>query len=183
MNKKIIQDDFKHSASSVGKFKNNPSAWLCHYGLGLRGPSSPAMTRGTLAEFGTYYKIKKGMNGKDGSAYAKIITHRFKKEKYLNAEQEIKNAIDISLQFEKILYERQLRDIVSYQRQEIKDVDGLKYPVRMFTDFEFKDLSAIRIYCNKFTKKTINERTFFNGLSVSISPVEILDWLNNEAYE
>ena len=140
INKKIIQDDFKHSASSVGKFKNNPSAWLCHYGLGLKGPSSPAMTRGTLAEFGTYYKIKKGMNGKDGSAYAKIITHRFKKEKYLNAEQEIKNAIDISLQFEKILYERQLRDIVSYQRQEIKDVDGLKYPVRMFTDFEFKDI-------------------------------------------
>ena len=136
----IIKDDFKHSASSVGKFKNNPSAWLCHYGLGLRGPSSPAMTRGTLAEFGAYYKIKKGMNGKDGSAYAKIITHRFKKEKYLNAEQEIKNAIDISLKFEKVLYERQLRDIVSYQRQEIKNVDGLKYPVRMFTDFEFKDI-------------------------------------------
>ena len=140
INRPIIKDDFKHSASSVGKFKNNPSAWLCHYALGLREPSKPAMTRGSLAEFGAYYKLKKGMNGKDGSAYAKIITHRFKKEKYLNAEQEIKNAIDISLQFEKVLYERQLRDVVSYQRQEIKDVSGLDYPVRMFTDFEFKDI-------------------------------------------
>ena len=140
MNKTIISKDFRHSFSSVGKFISNPSAWLCHYGLGLKEPSKPAMTRGSLAEFGAYYKLKKGMKGKDGSAYAKIITHRFKKEKFLNAEQEIKNAIDISLKFEKVLYEKQLRDIVSYQRQEIKDVDGLKYPVRMFTDFEFKDI-------------------------------------------
>ena len=34
INRPIIKDDFKHSASSVGKFKNNPSAWLCHYGTG-----------------------------------------------------------------------------------------------------------------------------------------------------
>ena len=30
----IKPDQFKHSFSSVGKFKNNPSAWLCHYALG-----------------------------------------------------------------------------------------------------------------------------------------------------
>ena len=54
---KIINEDFKHSFSSVSKFRKNPSEWLCHYALGLRSPSSPAMTRGSLAEFGTYYKI------------------------------------------------------------------------------------------------------------------------------
>ena len=141
MIKKIINpDQFKHSFSSVSKFIRNPSEWLCHYSLGLRSPSNAAMTRGNLAEFGTYYKIKRGMNGKDGKAFSKLIEHRFKKLKFLNAESEIKNAISIAEHFEKILYERQLRDIKSYQREEVKKVEGLKYPVRMFTDFEFENL-------------------------------------------
>jgi len=138
--KPLIKEDFKHSFSSASKFVKNPSEWICHYGLGLRSPSNPAMTRGNLAEFGTYYKIKKGMNGKDGKAFSKLIEHRFKKLKFLDAEKEIKNAIDIAVHFEKILYERQLRDIKSYQREEVKKVEGLKYPVRMFTDFEFENL-------------------------------------------
>ena len=35
----------------------------------------------------------------------------------------------------------------------------------------------------QFTKETINKRIYFNGLSVSISPVKILNWLNNKAYK
>ena len=138
--KNIIKEDFKHSFSSVSQFARSPCQWICTYGLGLRSPSNPAMTRGNLAEFGTYYKIKRGMNGKDGKAFSKLIEHRFKKLKFLDAEKEIKNAIDIAVHFEKILYERQLRDIKSYQREEVKKVEGLKYPVRMFTDFEFENL-------------------------------------------
>jgi hypothetical protein len=59
--------------------------------------------------------------------------------------------------------------------------DGKSFSV--VTDFNFDDGSAIRIYCNKFTKETINQRNFFNGLSVSISPIKILNWLDNEAYK
>jgi hypothetical protein len=137
---KIIKEDFKHSYSSVSKFIRNPSEWLCHYALGLRSPSNAAMTRGNLAEFGAYYKIKRGMQQKDGKDFAKLIRHRFKKLKFLNAEQECDNAILISKKFEQILYERQLRDIKSYQRQEVKKIEGLTYPVRMFTDFEFEKI-------------------------------------------
>jgi hypothetical protein len=136
----IIKEDFKHSFSSVSKFRKNPSEWLCHYALGLKSPSSPAMTRGSLAEFGTYYKIKKGMQQKDDKGFAKLIEHRFKKLKYLNAEKEIVNAIEIAKKFEEILYERQLRDIVSYQKQLVQKIDGLKYPVRLFTDFEYDNI-------------------------------------------
>ena len=103
--KPLIKEDFKHSFSSASKFVKNPSEWICHYGLGLRSPSNAAMTRGNLAEFGTYYKIKRGMNGKDSKAFSKLIEHRFKKLKFLDAEKEIKNAIDIAVHFEKILYE------------------------------------------------------------------------------
>ena len=75
-------ENFKHSASSVNTFIENQSKWVCKYGLGLREPSKPAMTRGTLAEFGAYYKIKRGMQQKDDTAFAKLIKHRFNKEKF-----------------------------------------------------------------------------------------------------
>ena len=62
--KNIIKEDFKHSFSSVSKFRKNPSEWLVHYGLGLKAPSSPAMTRGSLAEFGLIIKLKEVCNKK-----------------------------------------------------------------------------------------------------------------------
>ena len=136
----LIKKEFKHSFSSVSQFSKSPCQWICTYGLGLRSPSNPAMTRGNLSEFGTYYKIKRGMQQKDDKAFAKLITHRFKKLKFLDAEKEIANAIEIAKQFEKVLYERQLRNIVGYQSQMIKNIDGLKYPVRAFTDFEFDNI-------------------------------------------
>jgi hypothetical protein len=136
----IIKEDFKHSFSSGTKFSKSPCEWLCNYGLKLRSSGSAAMTRGTLSEFGAYYKIKRGMQQKDDKAFAKLIKHKFKKYKYLDAEKEIDNAIEIAKQFEKVLYERQLRDIVGYQAEMVKKLDGLKYPVRAFTDFEFANI-------------------------------------------
>jgi hypothetical protein len=117
----IIKEDFKHSFSSVTKFSKSPCEWLCTYGLKLRSSGSAAMTRGTLSEFGAYYKIKRGMQQKDDKAFAKLIKHKFKKFKYLDAEKEIDNAIEIAKQFEKVLYERQLRNIVAYQAEMIKN--------------------------------------------------------------
>ena len=136
----IIKEDFKHSFSSGTKFSKSPCEWLCNYGLKLRSSGSPAMTRGLLSEFGAYYKIKRGMQQKDDKAFSKVIKHKFKKFKYLDAEKEIDNAIEIAKQFEKVLYERQLRDIVGYQSEMVKKLDGLKYPVRAFTDFEFANI-------------------------------------------
>lgn len=133
----LIKEDFKHSFSSATKFSKSPCEWLCNYGLNLRSPGSAAMTRGSLSEFGAYYKIKKGMQEKDDTAFAKLIRYKFKKFNYPDDEKEIDNAIEIAKQFEKELYERQLRNIVSYQSSIVKNLDGLKYPVRAFTDFEF----------------------------------------------
>jgi len=138
--KNIVKKDFRHSFSSINKFKHNPSEWLVHYGLGLRVSSSPAMVRGNLAEFGAYYKIKKGMQQKDDKHFEKLVTHMFKKNKFFGADNEISNAIDIAKKFEEKLYERQLRNIVSYQKEKVKNINGLKYPVRLFTDFEYDNL-------------------------------------------
>ena len=138
--KDIINKDFKHSFSSINKFKHNPSEWLVHYGLGLRVSSSPAMVRGNLAEFGAYYKIKKGMQQKDDKYFEKLIIHKFKKNKFFSDDSEIFNAVNIAKKFEEKLYERQLRNIVSYQKEKVEKIEGLKYPVRLFTDFEYDNI-------------------------------------------
>jgi len=138
--KNIVKSDFKHSFSSVNKFKHNPSEWLVHYGLGLKVSSSPAMVRGNLAEFGAYYKIKRGMQQKDDKYFTKLLSHKFSKYKFFNAESKLYNSIDIAKKFEEKLYERQLRNIVSYQKEKVEKVKGLEHPVRLFTDFEYDNL-------------------------------------------
>ena len=138
--KNIVKSDFKHSFSSVNKFKHNPSEWLVHYGLGLKVSSSPAMVRGNLAEFGAYYKIKRGMQQKDDKYFIKLLSHKFSKYKFFNAESELYNSIDIAKKFEEKLYERQLRNIVSYQKEKVEKVKGLEHPIRLFTDFEYDNL-------------------------------------------
>ena len=90
----------------------------------------------------------------------------------------LKQKNKISEEFEKMLSDTRRNDY----KHTFKTIDNGK-SFSVVTDFEFKDLSAIRIYCNKFTKETTNKRNFFNGLSVSISPVKILNWLNNKAYK
>ena len=138
--KNIVKNDFKHSFSSVNKFKHNPSEWLVYYGLGLKVSSSPAMVRGNLSEFGAYYKIKRGMQQKDDKYFTKLLSHKFSKYKFFNAESELYNSIDIAKKFEEKLYERQLRNIVSYQKEKVEKIKGLEYPVRLFTDFEYDNL-------------------------------------------
>ena len=138
--KNIIKKEFRHSFSSINKFKHNPSEWLVHYGLGLRSSSSPAMVRGNLSEFGAYYKIKRGMAQKSDEHFEKLITHKFNKNHFFEPYKEISNAIEIAKKFEDKLYERQLRDIISYQKEKVASIQGIKYPVRLFTDFEYDNL-------------------------------------------
>ena len=90
----------------------------------------------------------------------------------------LKQKDEISKQFENMLSANKKID---YEHIYKTVDDGKSFSV--VTDFNFDDGSAIRIYCNKFTKETIYKRNFFNGLSVSISPIKIINWLNNEAYK
>ena len=51
------------------------------------------------------------------------------------------------------------------------------------TDLDFEDGSAIRVYCNSWTKETEEKRNFMDMLTVSITTKEYLDWINYEAYD
>ena len=90
----------------------------------------------------------------------------------------LKQKNKISEEFEKMLSDTSRNDY----KHTFKTIDNGK-SFSVVTDFNFDDGSAIRIYCNKFTKETVIKRNFFNGLSVSISPIKIINWLNNEAYK
>jgi len=90
----------------------------------------------------------------------------------------LKQKDEISKQFENML---SVNKKIDYEHIYKTVDDGKSFSA--VTDFNFDDGSAIRIYCNKFTKETVDKRNFFNGLSVSISPIKIINWLNNEAYK
>ena len=136
----IIKEDFRHSFSSVGKFISNPSAWLCHYGLGLRSPTTPAMVRGNVSEFGAYYKLKRASQIKSDELCSKLLKWKFDRNKFVDGKGELQNSIAISDVFTKFLQDRQLTRVVSYQKEVSKKVDGLDYAIRGFTDFEFDNI-------------------------------------------
>ena len=50
-------------------------------------------------------------------------------------------------------------------------------------DYNFDNNSAIRLWCNFFTKETIKKRNLVNGLTVSLDTNDWLSWLNKEAYK
>lgn len=136
----IKPDEFRHSFSSVGKFINNPSAWLCHYALGLRSPSTPAMVRGNVSEFGAYYKLKRASQIKSDKLCSKLLKWKFDRNKFVDGKGELQNSIAIADVFTKFLQDRQLTRVVSYQKEISQTIQGLSYPVRAFTDFEFDNI-------------------------------------------
>ena len=80
MKKEIIDTKtYRHSFSSVNKFSKNPSAWLCHYALGIKTPVNAFMTRGTLAEKGAYWLIKRESKMLSIENYEKNIKRLFGK--------------------------------------------------------------------------------------------------------
>jgi hypothetical protein len=173
--KDIINKDFKHSFSSINKFKHNPSEWLVHYGLGLRVSSSPAMVRGNLAEFGAYYKIKKGMQQKDDKYFEKLIIHKFKKNKFFSDDSEIFNAINIAKKFEEKLYERQLRNIVSYQKEKVEKIKGLKYPVRLYSKVHNKSIALLYATPKKTLWYDLTEEDVQKGYDELLSDFKSLE--------
>jgi hypothetical protein len=177
--KNIIKEDFKHSFSSVSKFRKNPSEWLVHYGLGLKSPSSPAMTRGSLAEKGTNWLIKREKKMLSTKNYEKNIRKLFEKSKFLNAESEVENAIAIGKKFTEELYKRQLRDIVSYQKEKVENIVGLKYPVRLFTDFEYEHIIVDLKSTLRLPKKSLwyelSEQDIMDGYQELINDFKSLE--------
>ena len=51
------------------------------------------------------------------------------------------------------------------------------------TDFQLKDKSSIRVYCDNWSTFTEKKKRWEDSLNIEISTVESLTWLNNEAYK
>ena len=47
---------------------------------------------------------------------------------------------NLAKEFEKILYERQFRTIISYQKHIVQNVNGLNFPINIYNDFEFENM-------------------------------------------
>ena len=74
-----------------------------------------------------------------------------------------------------------LLDVSSYDYTHNYEIDDGK-SVSYITDFQLKDKSSIRVYCDNWTAFTEKERRWEDSLNIEISTAESLTWLNNEAY-
>ena len=74
-----------------------------------------------------------------------------------------------------------LPDVSSYDYTHNYEIDDGK-SVSYITDFQLKDKSSIRVYCDNWTAFTEKERRWEDSLNIEISTAESLTWLNNEAY-
>jgi hypothetical protein len=62
----------------------------------------------------------------------------------------------------------------NYPREDGKSISYI-------TDFNFKDGSSIRVFCDNWSSETEKKMKWKDSLSISIGSVEGLDWLNNES--
>jgi len=75
-----------------------------------------------------------------------------------------------------------LPDVSSYDYTHNYEIDDGK-SVSYITDFQLKDKSSIRVYCDNWSTFTEKEKRWEDSLNIEISTAESLAWLNNEAYK
>jgi hypothetical protein len=75
-----------------------------------------------------------------------------------------------------------LPNVSPYDYTHNYEIDNGK-SVSYITDFQLKDKSSIRVYCDNWSTFTEKEKRWEDALNIEISTAESLYWLNNEAYK
>ena len=75
-----------------------------------------------------------------------------------------------------------LPDITSIDYTHTYKIDDGK-SLSYITDFQLKDKSSIRVYCDNWSTFTEKKKRWEDSLNIEISTAESLTWLNNVAYK
>ena len=134
----ILKKDYQHSASSANAFMDSPLYWLITKVFKFEDKPNSRMVMGSAAEAGAYHALIKP--DREDTAIKRYVKTKFIKLGGSEEDAECSWAQTIALKFRDNLQE--FGDLVSYQKEIITPGKkyGLKYPIRGFTDFEFKDL-------------------------------------------
>ena len=152
LNKPILSDDYRHSASRGVDYIENPSLWLIRNYFGVESTQNYSMAMGTVAEFAAYNGLGyiKRNNYSDNdlrNEYVQDIADtQFKVmcEDLLKADQgvipkQMDKVGPIANNFVDILHNLD-KELISYNEKKIVEYPNLKHKITYVPDFEYDDL-------------------------------------------
>ena len=152
LNKPILSDDYRHSASRGVDYIENPSLWLMRNYFGVESKQNYSMAMGTVAEFAAYNGLGfiKRNNYSDSNTrneYVQDIANtQFEVmcEDLLKADQgvipkQMDKVGPIANNFVDILHNLD-KELISYNEKKIVEYPNLKHKITYVPDFEYDDL-------------------------------------------
>tara|TARA_Y100000114_G_C11745990_1_gene321593 strand:+ start:608 stop:1393 length:786 start_codon:yes stop_codon:yes gene_type:complete len=148
LNKPILSDDYRHSASRGVDYIENPSLWLMRNYFGVESKQNYSMAMGTVAEFAAYngLLLKNVQSDKRNEYVQDIATEQFKVicEDLLKEDQgvipkQMEKVGPIANNFIDILYNLD-KELISYNEKKIVEYPNLKHKITYVPDFEYEDL-------------------------------------------
>lgn len=148
LNKPILSDDYRHSASRGVDYIENPSLWLMRNYFGVESKQNYSMAMGTVAEFAAYngLLLKNVQSDKRNQYVQDIATEQFKVicEDLLKEDQgvipkQMDKVGPIANNFIDILYNLD-KELISYNEKKIVEYPNLKHRITYVPDFEYEDL-------------------------------------------
>ena len=152
LNKPILSDDYRHSASRGVDYIENPSLWLIRNYFGVESKQNYSMAMGTIAEFAAYNGLGyiKRNNYSDNdlrNEYVQDIANtQFEVmcKDLLKADQgvipkQMDKVGPIANNFVDILHNLD-KELISYNEKKIVEYPNLKHKITYVPDFEYDDL-------------------------------------------
>lgn len=129
----MLQDWYRHSASSGNSWINGPDVFLYRYGFGNRTETNESFAMGNASEQATYEALHKDLD--DEAASARAVELFDEEMQGLDCKQ--RDGVGaITTNFLSIL--RPLGKPLTFQSSRKTEM-GLKYPVKTVTDFGYED--------------------------------------------
>lgn len=151
LNKPILSDDYRHSASRGVDYIENPSLWLIRNYFGVESTQNYSMAMGTASEWAAY----KGL----AREYDRNIDYNLRCEQVSQiAENQFKTLCQDLLKADEGVIPKQMqkvgaiannfidilsnldKELVAYNVKKIVDFPNLKHKITYVPDFEYDDL-------------------------------------------
>ena len=143
LNKPILSDDYRHSASRGVDYIENPSLWLMRNYFGVESKQNYSMAMGTVAEYAAYLGLKDTLEQEAVTNLAEIQFKTMCEDLLKEDQGVIPKQLDkvgpIANNFVSILSNLD-KKLVAYNVKQIVEYPNLKHKITYVPDFEYDDL-------------------------------------------
>tara|TARA_Y100000816_G_C26107236_1_gene588782 strand:- start:103 stop:897 length:795 start_codon:yes stop_codon:yes gene_type:complete len=151
LNKPILSDDYRHSASRGVDYIENPSLWLIRNYFGVESTQNYSMAMGTASEWAAYkglareydrnidYSLRCEEVSRMAENQFKTLCQDLLEEDQGVIPKQMQKVGAIANNFIDILYNLD-KELISYNEKKIVEYPNLKHKITYVPDFEYDDL-------------------------------------------